>query len=440
MIRPIRTRLKSSALLAGSTWMMMGFGARLLSQALFFIIIARSLKVDGYGLFVGAAAFSAVVAPFAGLGMGSILIKNVARERAEFPVRWGNAIIVSVATGLVLLAALVGIAPLVLSSKIPVPIIVVIGAADLLFGRILDICGRAFQAVGLMRRTAELQVLPNLAKLVAALVLIASVRAPTAMMWSEYYLVCSIATAVLALWLVHREVGRPVFKWRSAFNDAREGIYFSISLSAQSIYNDVDKTMLAGMSTASAVGTYGAAYRLIDVAFSPVRSVLFASYADFFRAGLGGVRGAVRHARRLIPFSWSYAALVSVSMLLAAPLVPLILGKGYSDAVLAMRWLAVLPLMKAVHYLAADSLTGAGHQQVRSGIQILVAVFNVAVNIVLIPRYAWLGAAWSSIASDGLLALCLWIAIWHFCRREELELGIQPCSAMELTAAPGDTA
>ena len=64
-----------------------------------------------------------------------------------------------------------------------------------------------------------------------------------------------------------------------------EGLYFSTSLSAQNIYNDIDKTMLARMATLDAVGIYAAAYRLIDVAFIPVRSLLYAGYTDFFRAG-----------------------------------------------------------------------------------------------------------------------------------------------------------
>jgi O-antigen/teichoic acid export membrane protein len=70
--------------------------------------------------------------------------------------------------------------------------------------------------------------------------------------------------------------------------------------------------------------------------------------------------------------------------------------------------LALLPLLKTFHYFAADSLTGAGHQGLRTLVQVLVALFNVAVNLWLIPVYSWRGAAWSSLASDGLLAASLW--------------------------------
>ena len=70
--------------------------------------------------------------------------------------------------------------------------------------------------------------------------------------------------------------------------------------------------------------------------------------------------------------------------------------------------MALLPLLKTMHYFAADSLTGAGHQGLRTLVQVLVALFNVVVNLWVIPAYSWRGAAWSSLASDGLLGASLW--------------------------------
>ena len=39
------------------------------------------------------------------------------------------------------------------------------------------------------------------------------------------------------------------------------------------------------------------------------------------------------------------------------------------------------------------------------------AGFNFTVNLYLIPHYGWLGAAWSSLATDGLLAVLNWTAL-----------------------------
>jgi O-antigen/teichoic acid export membrane protein len=83
----------------------------------------------------------------------------------------------------------------------------------------------------------------------------------------------------------------------------------------------------------------------------------------------------------------------------------------------ALRWLAVLPILKVVHFFLSDALTGAGFQGIRSAIQIGVAIFNVLINLWIIPLYSWRGAAWSSIASDALLAAGIGAAAYVLSRR-----------------------
>ena len=62
-------------------------------------------------------------------------------------------------------------------------------------------------------------------------------------------------------------------------------------------------------------------------------------------------------------------------------------------------------------------MTGAGHQGLRTAIQIGIAVVNVVLCLWLIPLYSWQGAAAASIASDGLLALAVWMALYQLGRR-----------------------
>ena len=195
--------------------------------------------------------------------------------------------------------------------------------------------------------------------------------------------------------------------------ELREGFYFATSLSAQTIYNDIDKTMLARLSTLGATGIYAAAYRLIDVAFIPVGSVLNAAYPGFFREGKGGIQAATHYGRTLLKKILPYSLFAAVALFVGAPLVPRILGHQYVEVTEALRWLAVLPLLKTLHYFIADSLTGAGYQGLRTLVQIGIAAFNILFNLWIIPAYGWRGAAWSSIASDGLLALCLWFAAYR---------------------------
>ena len=75
-------------------------------------------------------------------------------------------------------------------------------------------------------------------------------------------------------------------------------------------------------------------------------------------------------------------------------------------------------MLRWVHYLAADSLTGAGRQGARTACQVGVAVANVGLNFWLIPAYSWTGAVVSTLVCDGLLAVTLWGVVAAVLRAE----------------------
>ena len=222
---------------------------------------------------------------------------------------------------------------------------------------------------------------------------------------------------------------RPRFGWQRGEGEVREGFYFSTGLSAQTIYNDLDKTMLARLGTLAATGIYGAAYRLVDVSFVPVSSLLTASYPNFFRAGAEGIIATISYAKSMLFRALGYSIFACVAILACAGIVPHILGGEYAGTVEALRWLAVLPILKTVHYFFSNALSGAGYQAVRARIQAGVAVFNVLINFWLIPAYSWRGAAWSSIASDGLLACAIGVAVYVLSKRSQSVFVDVPVSA-----------
>jgi O-antigen/teichoic acid export membrane protein len=115
-----------------------------------------------------------------------------------------------------------------------------------------------------------------------------------------------------------------------------------------------------------------------------------------------------------------YPIAVCVALQVSAGLVPHILGGEYEKTAEALRWLSPLPVLKLFSYFFSNILTGAGYQKVRSYVQAGVALFNVLVNLWVIPLYSWRGAAWSSIVSDALLAYGTGTAVVMLARREKL--------------------
>jgi O-antigen/teichoic acid export membrane protein len=409
--------LFESALVRNMSWMLAGQGLRLVIQAFYFIEIARSLGASNYGAFIGVVALVGIVFPFGALGSGNLLVKNVSRDRSLFGAYWGRALATTAVSSSVLLFVVLLLSHFVLPSTIPLTLVLLVAGADLFGLNIITISGQAFQAFERLKWTATINALISASRLIGAIVLIRIHEHPSALQWGYLYFWCTAAVALTALLLVCAKLGRPrLGKARSA-SEMREGLYFSTSLSAQTIYNDIDKTMLARLGTLDATGIYGAAYRIVDVSFVPISALLYSAYPSFFRAGSKGISASFAYAKPLLLRTLGYSSFICVALLLSAGIVPHILGSEYARTAEALRWLAPLPILKGLHYFLADSLTGAGHQGLRASLQAGVAVFNVLINLWLIPAYSWRGAAWSSIASDALLVCGTSAAVYILSRR-----------------------
>jgi O-antigen/teichoic acid export membrane protein len=407
-------------------WMLGSHGLKLVLQAIYFIVVARKLGAAEYGTFIAATAIAEVVSPFSTLGMGNILVKHVARDRHHFSLYWGNALLTTLVSGSALTLGLVTLAPCFLPKAVSPVLLLLAAITSLIFGRVLDLARMAYQSVSRFDRTAQMNLLPHMLRAGAALWMVTFFPDPRAYDWMVLGLVCIGGAAIASLILVHQEIAPARPKLQQIIPDLRQGSYFAIGLSAQSVYNDIDKTMLASLASVEATGLYAAAYRLIEVAFVPMRSILDASYTRFFKAGKTGIQGTWLVARKLLPMMAGYGGLAAVGLALGAPIVPWILGPEYAMAVPALQWLAPIVLLKGLHYIAADTLTGADLQGYRSITQIGVAAFNILLNLWMIPRYGWQGAVMSSLASDGLLMVILWgFVALHHGRSKDRSKGLQ---------------
>ena len=412
-------RWRASLIARNVAWLTIGQGGLKVLQAAYFVIIAHSLGANGYGAFAAAVALSQLVAPLAALGSGNVLIQHVARRRDAFGHYWSGALTLALTAGLVSVGAAVAAGRAVLPATVATSLIICVAASDLIFASVLFLCGQAYQAQERMARTAQLPIVTTFLRLIAALIFVAMPGSHTAARWGFFYVTTTALSAATAIALTARELGRPRAQFTFTGRDVRDGFYFAAGISAQNIYNDIDKVMLGRLvPTLTATGIYAAAYRVIDVVLVPIRSLSQAAYPRFFKHGERGVRSSVQVALRLLPPAAGYGALAAIAMFVAAPILPKLLGHDFDQATEAVRWLSLLPLLKSVQFAAADALTGAGFQGTRTALQVAVAAFNIAVNFPLIIHYSWRGAAWSSLLCDGVLALVLWVLCWRLRKRE----------------------
>jgi O-antigen/teichoic acid export membrane protein len=421
-------RIRQSALARNAGWMMAGQGGGFILQAVYFVVLARLLGAVQYGVFAGAFAFTSIVSQYSALGTGTVLLRYVSGDRKTFAVYWGNILLVTLGVGSLLVAILHFVAPHALNPA-SASLVLLAGIANCVSAQLTVETGRVFQTFEKMRITAILNLLTNLMRTVAAAGLLYTLHRCTAWQWAFASMVVSAISAIVAVVIVTIQFGRPQFSPRLFIKHGVEGLGYSFASSTASIYNDIDKTMLSHYGMNLANGIYTMAYRVIDIATIPIVAIRDAALPRLFQRGHSGIAPAAELSYRLLKRALPVSALVSVVIFVTAPIIPHILGPGFAESVTALRWLCLIPIFRSVHQMTGSALLGAGLQWYRTSAQLTAAAFNFGLNLYLIPHYGWRGAAWSSLATDGLLGVINWgILTFLIARaaRKPLSMAVNP--------------
>ena len=428
----LRDRWKSQ-LGRTAMWMLHGQGIQLAAQFGYYVMVARVLGPAGYGTFIGCAAAVNALAPFAPWGAGQILTKYASRDRSVLPVYFGNAILITIVLGLLWTAILLVLRGMILPPSVTPRMLTEVAIADLICTQLTAVCNLAFRALDKARQAANVLIVASVLRVIAALVLITSFASPAH--WAQLYLLAASIACSYQIVSVCRHSGRPRVDLSLIGPSIKEGFHFATSLTAQTIYDNIDKTMVADLASVEAAAIYAVAYRFIDASTLPIRALASATYVEFFRKGEQGIASTYAFARKILKSSVLYGLLTSAALFVLAPLIPALMGHQYQESVMALRWLSPLPLIKSVHSFLTDVLTGADLQSERSVVQIAVAVFNVLINLWIIRAYSWKGAAISSLVTDSLLMVLLYLVIRWFLRREAAPKTWPHRTSAEITVA-----
>ena len=416
MIGPFVTRARKSLLVRNASWLFAGQGLSFVAQAFYFVVLARLLGTRQYGLLAGAVALVAVVSQYSTLGSGLLFLRYVSPDHSRFRIYWGNVLMSVLLLGALIVLALRFSGRWLVGSE-SVPLLFPLAIGDCLFGQLSSCAGQVFQTFEKMKFSAALTLLSNIARCLVAVGMLAVLGRATAWQWAVASLATSAIAACIAFVIVTRFFGLPKFSPSLLFKRAGEGFVFAISGSTTAVYNDIDKVVLSHYGMDRANGIYSMAYRVVNIGCMPIMSVVAAAFPRFFREGVKGIAATVPMARALLRRTAILGVVISLGMFVFAPIIPHLVGNSYAESVSALRWLCLIPFFRCFHLSAGDAIAGAGHQKFRLVSQSIAAIGNLLLNLYLIPRYSWHGAAWASLATDGALGVMNWAALGLLSRR-----------------------
>jgi O-antigen/teichoic acid export membrane protein len=197
----------------------------------------------------------------------------------------------------------------------------------------------------------------------------------------------------------------------------REALPLGFSAVSVAIYYYTDSLLLRPLAGDAAVATYTVAYRLMT--FGLMAPVLFSQvlFPVFTRCHVAGPRVlTIAVARATLVLALLAACGATMIATRAEDWLALVFGESYRDAAPALRVLCVAMAVVFLTYPHTTALIAAGRAATFTRITIVAALLNVALNLVVLPRYGPVGAATTTLITEGFVLIAGCASAWRLLR------------------------
>ncbi len=370
--------------------------------------VARYLGPEDFGLFSFALAFVSMFGALSTLGLQGIVVRDIVTDPKSSLETLGSSFALQVVGGVIAFSlALILISVLRPQDRFTISVVAIIGLTLLLKGSESIKYWFESQVQSKYAVLAENAVFVVMAVIKIGLILVGA--SLLSFVWLTF--LEGLITAI-SLFAMYEWVGGRIKGWRCRFSRAKTLLTHSwpliLSGLAVIIYMRIDQIMLGQILNDKAVGIYTAAVRLSEAWY-------------FIPIGISGsVFPALLDAKKtsealyLDKFQKLYDILVMLALGVAIPMtffasqiVESLFGQEYLAAgtILSIHiWTALFVFLGVAggNWFLAENRQLLAFQGVFSGMLI-----NVALNLVLIPKYGGVGAAVATLISQAVATLLI---------------------------------
>ncbi|MBN2200417.1 flippase [bacterium] len=185
----------------------------------------------------------------------------------------------------------------------------------------------------------------------------------------------------------------------------RDSLPFGLALFVTYSYGQLSVPILRQMRGDAAVGLYGAAQKLMS--FTNLIPMIFAT-AFFPR--LSAVSADREETSRVFTLGLKALFMIAVPLvpgvlLTADRLILLLADERYAASSSALRVLAFAAALNFFNVFLASLYNAVNRQRLFLGFEAAALAVNVAVNIALISRFSFVGAAWATLITEACMFL-----------------------------------
>ena len=392
---------------ANTGWMFFGQMFGLCLSFFIGVWVVRYLGPENYGVLSYALAFAGIFSFIAGLGVDNILN----RELVKFPEKrdelMGTAFRLKLIGGFIAFAITV-ISVFIINPSTLIKFLVMVYSFTFIF-QSLNIVSTFFQSRVEAKKNVRAQVLSSSLTSILKIIMILS---GLGVIW------IMIAYTLDSLWLViillisYRRSSLKFRKWKFSGETARQILSSSwlmmLTTASVLVYMKIDQVIIRQLLDERAVGLYSAAIKLSEIWYFIPGIICVSLFPAIINSKKTNQELYYSRLKRLyilvLVLSLIIAIIVSA---LAKPIIYLLFGVDYLESISVLRIYAWSTIGFFLGMVSSYYLLAENYMKIYFFSSFFVAVLNIVLNVLLIPKFGINGAAIATVVSYSFLFLFL---------------------------------
>jgi O-antigen/teichoic acid export membrane protein len=393
-----------------SFWILIGqLGSALLSFISVFLM-TRYLGPEKFGFYSTALSLVLILLPLSDLGFDLFMIRAISADGSRLPHELSHTMSIKSILAIIVLGIMILLGFALQYDVFIIGYIVLIGTA-LLISALAQSLISAIRAIRKMRYESLAILMGRVSTTIAIVVLVLS-KVTLAVLILSYFL-GSVVLFGAAYYFLNRQYGSPgLFFSLTGWIPRLKGAFpFGATAILSAVYFKIDVIMLSKMQDAATVGFYNSAQNLINGSIllaSPLVVAMFPAMAALYDNRKQEANDIFGHG---IVFIFLLGLPMGVgTALMSGSIIKLIYGAKFMPAIPLLTIMAVkIPIVFST-LLIGTSLGAVGFQKNVAIVSSVNLVYNVAMNLLLIPIYGARAAAVITVSTE-LLGLIQYVFV-----------------------------
>ncbi len=389
--------------------------------------MTRSLGQEGFGEYTTALAFLSLFVILSDLGLHSLMTRELSQKKEGLPRIASNFFTLRFLASLFFLLIGVG-AALFFPYSGEIKTGIAIGAIGFLFLSLHQLLLGIFQKYLAMHLTALAEVVGRGAQLFVVFLIYSYVRGPTPHI-SLYLFIAVTSAAAFIIFVLSFIFARRYIKFGLGFDFKywarilKIAWPIALSITLTLIYFKIDTIFLSFMKPQADVGVYGVAYRVLEsLIFFPAifSGIMMPILSQDAASNMARFREVFKKSFRVIAiFAFP---IVGGGVVLSYSIVNIIGGEEFQIAGAPLQALFFAVGIIFFGNLLGRAIIALDLQKKAVFAYLFGVILNVGLNLIFIPKYTYMGAAWTTVATEFLIVVFLF---WLIHKKARVSLDIK---------------